>query len=284
MPLDGISVRRWLRARPERVFEAWTRPELMTRWLFPGEAWNTHVEADLRIGGRYRLDMHEPDGALHRQFGEYREIVPVSRLVFTWSCPELEVVDSVVTVELEERDGGTELILTHELPPDPDVRSGHERGWEGCLGNLERWLNEGRSMNTIKDEIRIKGTANAVYQALVTQQGYRSWWNRAGEIDEVVGGEAKLHFIKDGKPVNMRFRIDEMKTNERVRWSCVAHDLQSWVGTTLSWRIEQSAGTVLLSFEHAGWKEDAPEPVVQGWKHFLGSLKAYVETGTGQPW
>src|SRR5687768_10757369 len=119
MPFDGISVRRWLRARRELVFEAWTRPELMTRWFFPGEAWRAEIEADPRVGGRYRIDMRDHQGALHQQFGEYREVVPVSRLVFTWSCPELEVVDSVVTVELEERDGGTELILTHQLPPDP---------------------------------------------------------------------------------------------------------------------------------------------------------------------
>lgn len=46
--------------------------------------------------------MRDADGVQHTQVGEYREIVPVSRLVFTWSCPELAVVDSVVTVDLVE--------------------------------------------------------------------------------------------------------------------------------------------------------------------------------------
>jgi uncharacterized protein YndB with AHSA1/START domain len=140
VPERGVSITRLLSAPRERVFEAWTRPELMARWLFPGSDWTMAVSCDLRVGGRYELVMRDPGGTEHRQFGEYREIVPVSRLVFTWCCPELAVVDSVVTVELRERGERTELSLVHELPPDPKVRRGHEEGWMGCLGNLEKLL------------------------------------------------------------------------------------------------------------------------------------------------
>jgi uncharacterized protein YndB with AHSA1/START domain len=137
---QGITVTRLLAARRERVFEAWTRPELMARWLFPGADWTVTVSSELRVGGRYELLMREASGVEHRQFGEYREIVPCSRLVFTWSCPELSVVESLVTVELVERGDRTELSLVHELPPDPKVRRGHEEGWTGCLGNLSKLL------------------------------------------------------------------------------------------------------------------------------------------------
>jgi uncharacterized protein YndB with AHSA1/START domain len=140
MPIDGVSVTRMLQARRELVFEAWTRPELMARWFFPGEGWTAAVSSELRVGGRYELAMRDAAGGKHMQFGEYREIVPVSRLVFTWSCPELAVVDSVVTVDLIDRGQRTELRLTHELPPDPKVRRGHEEGWHGCIGNLDKLL------------------------------------------------------------------------------------------------------------------------------------------------
>jgi len=139
-------------------------------------------------------------------------------------------------------------------------------------------------MNAIKDEIRIAAPASKVYEALTRQAGYRAWWNAAGEVAETVGGEANLHFVKEGKPVSMRFRIDEMKANQIVRWTCVGNDGPSWVGTTLTWRIDDAGGAVLLSFEHDGWKDPSPEMIAQSWKYFLGSLKAYVETGTGQPW
>lgn len=140
MPIDGVSVKRVLRARRERVFEAWTRPDLMARWFFPGDGWTATITSDLKVGGRYEVAMRDADGGQHTQFGEYREIVPVSRLVFTWSCPELSVVDSVVTVDLIDHGERTELCLTHELPPDPKIRQGHEEGWVGCLGNLEKML------------------------------------------------------------------------------------------------------------------------------------------------
>ena len=140
MPIDGISVKRLLKARRERVFDAWTRPDLMARWFAPKAGWTVAVACDFRIGGRYELDMRDTEGGRHLQFGHYREIVPVSRLVFTWSCPDLAVVDSIVTVDLVDHGERTELILTHELPPDPKIRRGHEEGWEGCLGNLEKFL------------------------------------------------------------------------------------------------------------------------------------------------
>jgi uncharacterized protein YndB with AHSA1/START domain len=135
---DGLSVRRVLNASCRQVFDAWTRPELMARWFFPGVGWTTKVTADVKVGGRYELAMRDTSGAVHEQSGEYREIVPVTRLVFTWSCPELAVVDSVVTINLVDLGGRTELELTHDLLPTPKIRRSHEEGWEGCLGSLER--------------------------------------------------------------------------------------------------------------------------------------------------
>jgi uncharacterized protein YndB with AHSA1/START domain len=143
LPRGGsISIRRVLNAPCRQVFEAWTRPELMARWFFAGEGWTTKVSADVRVGGRYELTMRDTSGAEHTQFGEYREIVPVTRLVFTWSFPPLAVVDSVVTVELFDLGTRTELALTHVLPPDPKVRGSHEEGWGGCLRNLDLFIHQ----------------------------------------------------------------------------------------------------------------------------------------------
>jgi uncharacterized protein YndB with AHSA1/START domain len=139
-------------------------------------------------------------------------------------------------------------------------------------------------MSSIKDEVRIAASAGKVYEALTRQAGYRGWWNAVGDVPESIGGEAALRFVKEGNPVNMRFRIDEMQPNQRVRWTCIAHDMPSWVGTSLTWEIKEAGGAVLVTLDHAGWNGAGPEPVAQGWKHFLGSLKSYVETGTGQPW
>ena len=144
MPASGIELRRMLPVRRERVFAAWTRPELMARWLFPKSDWTAVVAADLRVGGAWSVEMREPSGQVHHQFGVYREIQPVSRLVFTWTCPMLDVTDSVVIVELTEHGERTELVLSHVLPDDPKVRSSHTDGWTGCLHSLDKFL-EGES-------------------------------------------------------------------------------------------------------------------------------------------
>lgn len=140
---EAISIRRVLDAPCKQVFDAWTRPELMARWFFAGVGWTTKVSADVRVGGRYELTMRDTSGSEHAQFGEYREIVPFTRLVFTWSFPPLAVVDSVVTVKLVDLGARTELELTHALPADQKIRRSHEEGWAGCLGNLEVFVNQG---------------------------------------------------------------------------------------------------------------------------------------------
>ena len=139
-------------------------------------------------------------------------------------------------------------------------------------------------MSSIKDEVTIQTSAPKAYAALTTQAGYRGWWNKIADVPQKVGGEAKLNFDKDGMPVKMQFRIDELVPAEHVVWTCTAHDMPSWVGTKLSWSIRSRGDSSVVALEHSGWDGDPPPPVTQGWKHFLGSLKSYIETGTGQPW
>lgn len=139
-------------------------------------------------------------------------------------------------------------------------------------------------MTSINDEVRIRTTAARAYAALTEQADYRGWWNRVAEVPNRVGGEVKLLFSKDGQPVAMRYRIDALTPNQLVKWTCVSHDMASWVGTTLTWSIKTVGADAIVSLDHAGWQGEAPQPVAEGWRHFLTSLKSYVETGAGQPW
>jgi uncharacterized protein YndB with AHSA1/START domain len=139
-------------------------------------------------------------------------------------------------------------------------------------------------MNRIKEKLIVRGTPAEVFQALTTPSGYQGWWSKECQIAARPGEESKLKFNKEGNIVNMRFRLDATEADRAVRWTCVAHDMDSWIGTTLSWQLAPDGDATEVSLEHGGWKGDAPEPVVQGWRHFVGSLRSYVETGHGQPW
>jgi uncharacterized protein YndB with AHSA1/START domain len=89
-------------------------------------------------GGRLAITM-VGGGRRIEHTGTYREIVPGRRLVFTWQSPFTGPSPSVVTVELAERDGQTELTLTHEALPTDAVES-HEGGWGQILDRLAATL------------------------------------------------------------------------------------------------------------------------------------------------
>jgi len=137
----AIRMARTYPAPRERVFRAWTDPKAIARWLAPADEFTTTVhELDPRVGGRYRVEMRTGDDAFIVA-GTYREIRPPERLVFTWRWEyEPESAESLVTIELFERERGaaTELVLSHERISDRESRDKHEHGWKGCLDRLAR--------------------------------------------------------------------------------------------------------------------------------------------------
>ena len=119
---EQIRMTRLFDAPPRLVFEAMTRPEHVRRWWgCLGDGYSVPVcEIDFRIGGRWRFVNRHPNGeaAFH---GEYREINPPSRVVFTEIFEEFPDVVSVVTAELADEDGKTRLTATVSYP-SKDVR------------------------------------------------------------------------------------------------------------------------------------------------------------------
>jgi uncharacterized protein YndB with AHSA1/START domain len=144
-----LKLTRRFDAPRERVFEAWTNPEVLREWWAAQPKWEgAGAEVDLRPGGRYRLSMKDTEqGAVHTVGGEYKEINPPERLSFTWSWegnPE-EMTGSdatLVVVEFREDGDGTEVVLTHSGFANEEIRAMHEDGWNGTLSTLERLLSK----------------------------------------------------------------------------------------------------------------------------------------------
>lgn len=135
----SLSIVRKLDAAPGKVWRAITEPEMLKKWMAPGDDFKIPVaEADLRIGGRYHIIMHAPDGQVHDVSGVYREIVPNKKVVYTWAWKSTPERESLVTIELRASGAGTELTLKHEQFADAEARDHHQQGWMGCLARLEK--------------------------------------------------------------------------------------------------------------------------------------------------
>ena len=124
------------------VFDAMTKPEHVRQWWgCLGEGYSVPVcEIDLRPGGAWRFVNRHPKGeaAFH---GEYREIAPPSRLVFTEIFEAFPDTVSVVTAEFTEEGGKTRLTATVQYPSldvrDAVIASGMARGAATSYDRLE---------------------------------------------------------------------------------------------------------------------------------------------------
>jgi uncharacterized protein YndB with AHSA1/START domain len=140
-----LQVRRTLPAAREEVFRAWTDADLVRQWFKPRGGSSPGAEMDVRVGGRYRWAM-KLLGHVYYAVGEYIEVDPPKRLVFTfgWERALVRLSDSVVTVEFIERGDETEVVITHEQLPNRGQRALHGEGWRACLSNLDRLIGRTR--------------------------------------------------------------------------------------------------------------------------------------------
>ncbi|HEU0201957.1 MAG TPA: SRPBCC domain-containing protein, partial [Burkholderiaceae bacterium] len=73
MSNDTLRITRQFDAPRERVFDAFISAEALQAWMGPGGFSVPRCEVDARPGGRYRIQMHSPEGSVHIVTGEYRE-------------------------------------------------------------------------------------------------------------------------------------------------------------------------------------------------------------------
>jgi len=140
---DQILITREFDAPKHLVYKAWTTPELVKRWWSGRRGTMTIAEIDLRVGGAWRYVMQAQGGAEVAFHGEYREIVPDERIVYTevYEGPWPEGEPAVNTVTFTEADGRTTLTALSQLDSkatrDMIIDSGMESGMQEGMDLLE---------------------------------------------------------------------------------------------------------------------------------------------------
>lgn len=153
LPSDSeVKVVRRFKASRELVYKAYTTPELMQRWLLGPPGWSMPVcEMDVRVGGKFRWRWRSDEGQEFGFFGEFREVVPPSRIVHTEYYDPGDVggdmgEGALITVELDESNGITTLATLMDFGTrearDAAISTGMTDGMEASYQLLDGVLAE----------------------------------------------------------------------------------------------------------------------------------------------
>jgi uncharacterized protein YndB with AHSA1/START domain len=135
-------------------------------------------------------------------------------------------------------------------------------------------------MPEIRHNVTINATPEKVYEAITTQEGLANWWAKQTIAKPEVGF---VNIFTFGTFRN-EMKVTMLNPNKKVEWHCI-NSLEEWIGTKISFDLEEKNGRTILRFAHSGWK--AVTDIFAGcnydWGRFMTSLKSFCEKGTGTP-
>jgi uncharacterized protein YndB with AHSA1/START domain len=137
-------------------------------------------------------------------------------------------------------------------------------------------------MPDILHKVGIKSASSSdVYEALTTIEGLSAWWTTTTQGDNNIGGVLQFRFGNGG----FDMKVLELDPARRVLWQ-VVDGPEEWIGTKISFDLDQRDDRTIVLFKHAGWKESVEftHHCSTKWAVFLLSLKSLLETGKGAPW
>lgn len=139
-----VTLTRVYDAPRDLVWRAWTDAKHLAHWFGPKGFTSSVPELDVRVGGALHIVMHGPDGNDYPMKGEFREVVPPERLVFSNIAIDKNgnhLLEGETTVIVEEQDGKTRLTLHTRavglVPIAPQMLAGMEAGWSQSIDKLD---------------------------------------------------------------------------------------------------------------------------------------------------
>ena len=147
---DMIDAQSHIAAPPERVFQASTDPrQLVQRWGQKGMYRTTRCEADLRVNGKWKSKGVMANGDTFEVGGEYLEVDPPRRLVYTWRASWMSDLPTTVRWELEPHEGGTLVKIHHSgFAGNAEAAKNHSQGWQLVLGWIQGFVGKGETIDS----------------------------------------------------------------------------------------------------------------------------------------
>jgi glutathione S-transferase len=149
---DELLITRTFEAPPALVFKLWSQATHMQRWLGPQGFSCTHCEMDFRPGGKWLACIESEQSGPHWMGGEYLDIDPDRKIVFTFGDREPTSgihPETRVEVTLTDRGGGRTLQTFHQTGfPSVAFRDGHVRGWSAVFDRAEAYARDLAAVTT----------------------------------------------------------------------------------------------------------------------------------------
>ncbi len=150
-----LIITRVFDAPRQRVWQAWSDPEILKRWWGPKSFTVPFAEIDFKVGGKYLYCMRSPEGKDYWGTGVYREIVPFELIKITDSFADETgkivpaahygmsgawPLELLITITLEEHENQAKMTLRHVGIPAGENRDGAEQGWNQSFDKLAQTL------------------------------------------------------------------------------------------------------------------------------------------------
>lgn len=276
-----------LDASPNVVFKFLTDPDAVNTWLAD------HVDIDIDEGrydfwGRFIPNNPSKEEGHHPII----EVAPNSRLKFGWRVFDVE---TVVEMNLIERDGKTILVVAHDESDttadtendEEKISNGHvEDYWFLTLENLRRHM-DGKladaqydftqsPLGDVEHSLVIDATPEDVFDVLIQPNKIEQWIASKAEVDPRVGGAYKI-----GWEPYVDLKIVELERGKslKIGWDGASPDGQQ-ESTVLSFTLNENDGKTRLTLIHSGFAPDHDNFGIKvGWLNFLGWIRSVAEYG-----
>lgn len=180
----AVILTRMFDAPRAMVYEAWTDAKQLARWWGPYHFTNPICEVDARPGGVIRIGMQAPDGTIYPNRGEFREVVPPERLVFTLAALDDDgkvLIDALITARFDAHGEQTKLSITARVisfaPEAAAFLAGMEEGWSQQTERLETFL---ASPSTFVLSRTFDAPRDLVYRVWTEREHLLQWWGPKG--------------------------------------------------------------------------------------------------------
>jgi uncharacterized protein YndB with AHSA1/START domain len=141
--IPAVVVRRTYPVPRERLYEAWTTPDIAAKFLGGGDHVCDIKKMDVRTGGTYEFLMKTTEYGDIEVVGTYTEVIPNVKLVMTWRWKEddpKDEFDTHLTLEFNDVAGGSEVLLTHYGFASQQSRDNHESGWTDIVDEAKKYV------------------------------------------------------------------------------------------------------------------------------------------------